>query len=129
MDEYIKREDVIKHLRGACIAKYPLSFSYGIFASADEISKLPNADVTEVVRCKDCKHFQPCFVLTDDGERRPYTEEEIKNGRIVKGDVGINCASRCERFGYWEENKIPVWYNENDFCSYGERKERDGKIY
>jgi hypothetical protein len=45
MDEYIKREDAIKHLRGACIAKYPLSFSYGIFASADEISKLPPADV------------------------------------------------------------------------------------
>ena len=45
MDEYIKREDVIKHLRGACIAKYPLSFSFGIFASADEISKLPSADV------------------------------------------------------------------------------------
>ena len=45
MDEYIKREDVIKHLRGACIAKYPQSFSYGIFASADEISKLPTADV------------------------------------------------------------------------------------
>ena len=45
MDEYIKREDAIKRLRGACIAKYPQSFSYGIFASADEISKLPAADV------------------------------------------------------------------------------------
>lgn len=33
-------------------------------------------------------------------------------------DVGINCGSRCERFGYWEENKIPVWFDENDFCSY-----------
>ena len=81
------------------------------------------ADVVEVVRCKDCKHFQPRFVLTDDGERRPYTEEEIKNGGFVTCGVGINCGSRCERFGYWEENKIPVWYNENDFCSYGERKE------
>lgn len=81
-----------------------------------------NADVVEVVRCKDCKHFQPCFVLTQDGERRPYTEEEIKKGKMVTGDVGINCSSRCERFGYWEENKIPVWYNENDYCSYGERR-------
>lgn len=45
MDEYIKREDAIKHLRGACIAKYPLSFSYGIFASANEIVKMPTADV------------------------------------------------------------------------------------
>lgn len=56
MDEYIKREDVIKHLRGACIAKYPLSFSYGIFASADEISKLPPANVvpkSEIVNILD----------------------------------------------------------------------------
>ena len=81
------------------------------------------ANFVEVVRCKDCKHFQPCFVMTSDGERRPYTEEEIKKGRMVTGDVGINCGSRCERFGYWEENKIPVWYQENDFCSYGERRE------
>lgn len=94
------------------------------FVNADTCDNYKTtADVAEVVRCKDCKHFQPCFVLTDDGERRPYTEEEIKNGRIVTGDFGINCGSRCERFGYWEENKIPVWYNENDFCSYGERKE------
>ena len=71
----------------------------------------------EVVRCKDCKYFQPRFVRTNDGERRPYTEEEIKKGKMVTGDVGINCGSRCERFGYWDENKIPVWYNENDFCS------------
>lgn len=83
----------------------------------------PTADVVEVVRCKDCKHFQPCFVMTADGERRPYTEEEIKKGKMVTGDIGINCGSRCERFGYWEENKIPVWYSENDFCSYGERRE------
>lgn len=82
-------------------------------------------DVVEVVRCKDCKYFQPCFVMTDDGERRPYTEEEIRNGKIVSGDVGINCGSRCERYGYWEENRFPVWYQENDYCSYGERREEN----
>lgn len=73
----------------------------------------------EVVRCKDCIYFQPEFILTNDGERRPYTEQEIKNGKIVSMDVGINCGSRCERFGYWEENRFPVWFGENDFCSYG----------
>ena len=76
----------------------------------------------EVVRCKDCIYFQPEFILTNDGERRPYTEQEIKNGKVVSMDVGINCGSRCERFGYWEENKIPVWFDENDFCSYGKRR-------
>lgn len=89
------------------------------------IRQSPTVDAVEVVRCKDCKYFQPCFVRTADGERRPYTEEEIKRGKMVTGDVGINCGSRCERFGYWEENKIPVWYLENDFCSYGERRKED----
>lgn len=76
---------------------------------------------SEVERCKDCIYFQPDFVL-QNGERRPYTEEEIKNGKIVTGDVGINCGSRCERFDYWEENKIPVWFSENDYCSYFKKK-------
>lgn len=84
---------------------------------------VPAADVVEVVRCKDCIHFQPCFVMTEDGDRRPYTEGEIKKGKMVTGDIGINCGSRCERFGYWEENKIPVWYSEDDFCSYGKRRD------
>ena len=95
----------------------------GFSEAARVIRTMPTADVVEVVRCKDCIHFQPCFVMTADGERRPYTEEEILKGKMVTGDVGINCGSRCERFGYWEENKIPVWYSENDFCSYGERRE------
>lgn len=94
------------------------------YKNTDAVPIKDERDLVEVVRCKDCVHFQPCFVLTNAGERRPYTEEEIRNGRIVKGDVGINCGSRCERFGYWEENKIPVWYQENDFCSYGERREK-----
>lgn len=87
-----------------------------------DMSKIPTADVVEVVRCKDCIWFQPEFVLTPNGERRPYTEEELKNGRNVTMDVGINCGSRCERHGRWEENSIPVWYHEDDFCSYGKRK-------
>lgn len=85
---------------------------------------IPTADVVEVVRCKDCIYFQPDFVLSNDGERRPYTQEEKESGfGYVSIDKGINCGSRCERHGYWEENKIPVWFNENDFCSYGKRKD------
>ena len=114
-----------KALRG--IADASVKYSHGQFCYLNAIERVkdaPAADVVEVVRCRDCIHFQPCFVLTENGERRPYTEEEIKNGKMVTGDVGINCASRCERFGYWDENKIPVWYNETDYCSYGERKEQ-----
>jgi repressor LexA len=85
--------------------------------------KESTADVVPVVRCKDCKHFQPAFVLTNDGELRPYTEEEKQSGfGLVSAEKGINCGSRCERFGCWEQNSIPVWFSENDFCSYGERR-------
>ena len=74
------------------------------------------ADYAPVVRCRDCVYFQPDFVLTNDGERRPYTEEEKQSKLgMVSCEVGINCGSRCERHGYWEENKIPVWFSENDF--------------
>lgn len=86
---------------------------------------MPAADVVEVVRCKDCVYFQPNFVETNNGERRPYTEEE-KNSPLgmVTCDVGVNCGSRCERFDYWEDNRFPEWFQENDFCSYGKRKEQ-----
>lgn len=48
MAEYIEREAAIRMLRGSAVAKYPLSFSSGIFASADELEKLPAADVSTV---------------------------------------------------------------------------------
>lgn len=80
------------------------------------------ADFVEVVRCKKCKWFMPKHVLTDSGERRPYTEEEKKLPLGVTGDKGINCASRCCRYMEWENNSVPVYVQENDFCSYGERR-------
>ena len=84
--------------------------------------KIDNGTLKEVVRCKDCVYFQPEYVEMENKERRPYTEEEIKNGKFVSIEKGINCGSRCERFGYWEKNSYPVWFNENDFCSYGKPK-------
>ena len=84
--------------------------------------KIENGTLKEVVRCKDCVYFQPEYVEMENKKRRPYTEEEIKNGKFVSLEKGINCGSRCERFGYWEKNSYPVWFNENDFCSYGKPK-------
>ena len=84
--------------------------------------KIENGTLKEVVRCKDCVYFQPEFVEMENKERRPYTKEEIKNGKFVTIEKGINCGSRCERFIYWDENQYPVWFNENDFCSYGKPK-------
>lgn len=86
--------------------------------------KIENGTLKKVVRCKDCVYFQPEFVEMENKERRPYTEEEIKNGKFVSIEKGINCGSRCERFNYWDKNLYPVWFNENDFCSYGKLKEQ-----
>ena len=55
------------------------------------IADVPTADVVEVVRCKDCKHF------------RPYDH----------GDFG-----ECRKLGEFPDR--PEMY-EHDFCSYGER--------
>lgn len=48
-DELISRQAAIKLLRGECVAKYPSSFSFGLFAAADELSKLTAVDAVEVV--------------------------------------------------------------------------------
>lgn len=86
--------------------------------------KIENGTLKEVVRCKDCAYFQPEYVEMENKERRPYTEEEIKNGKFVTMEKGINCGSMCERFEYWDKNSYPVWFNENDFCSYGKPKQK-----
>ena len=79
-------------------------------------------EFVQVVRCKDCKWFIPKHILLDDGTRRAYTEEEKKLPLGVDMTVGINCGSRCNRYLSWEKNRIPVYCQENDFCSYGERR-------
>ena len=59
----------------------------------------PTADVVEVVRCKDCKHA---------------TFYSCKNDSCYKGII-------CEyRIGTDDENF---------YCSYGERRTDDGKVY
>lgn len=66
----------------------------GILVAANEIDGLPTADVVEVVRCKDCEHYDKyhnCLI---------HSEEP---------DIGIS--------GHY------VHMEENDFCSYGEKKE------
>lgn len=73
-------------------------------------------------RCEECIYFQCDKVLLSDGTYRDYTEEEIKNGKCVTLDVGINAGSRCMRIWHWERNDIPVWFDKDDYCSYGRKK-------
>ena len=76
---------------------------YRAVASSVEIKAAPTVDAVEVVRCKDCKHSKLPAVLTQKyGEPGTLTCH--------------NWHSPC--------NKRNI--NQDDFCSYGERKDGDG---
>ena len=60
------------------------------------LANFHTVDAVEVVRCRDFKHL----VLTAEGEHNPF-----------------DCV--CD---YWMTDGL----NDNDFCSYGERKDGDG---
>ena len=53
MNEYIERNAFLEHIVGVTDGwRKPFGACY-----EDEIKKFPSADVVEVVRCKDCKHY------------------------------------------------------------------------
>lgn len=92
--------------------------------------RFTTADVTEVVRCKDCKFFQDRYVIVLlDGSKRPYKKGED----IVPLSGGINVGSYCKRIDYAivhgyrngepSVDETRLWTNPDDFCSYGERKD------
>ena len=62
MDDYIKRSDALNALPGAwnCPIKCDTCVDHDaceIGLAYDTVLSVPAADVAEVVRCKDCKHW------------------------------------------------------------------------
>lgn len=90
MAEYIDRNELKKMVRFS---------GHGMYYDAYEVQEMPNADVVEVVRCKDCKHSELLF-FADNGTTRI---------------VHYKCGSHLS-MGMAQE------VDENDFCSYGERR-------
>ncbi len=89
--EYIDREK----------AKQLLHIEYA-YAAEQLLDEVPAADVVEVVRCKDCKHYRNhpnglCYLHTEPKE----------NARGHSGNA--------------------VCVEPDDFCSYGERKDGGAK--
>lgn len=84
--EYIERTAAIRLLRGNCIRKYPLTFSMGLVAGADEISQLPAADVVEV--------------------RHGRWERVIPTKSAAKWSTKVSC-SQCHGQGYERYNYCP----------------------
>lgn len=88
----------------------------------------PKPEMVAVVRCKECVYWTPRHVKMNDGTIRFYETNE----GIVTIEKGINVGSYCKRFddvtvhGYRDGEpcigKTKAWCNQDDFCSYGERK-------
>lgn len=93
-----------------------------------EAVKTIEKNTVPVVRCEDCVHWMPKHVKMNDGTIRFYETNE----GIVTIEKGINVGSYCKRFddvtvhGYRDGepciDKTKAWCNQDDFCSYGERK-------
>ena len=84
----------------------PKAYAYlrGGEAIIEDLTKFPAADVVEVVRCRECKYW---------GD---------EDGKLQRSD-GLLFA-RCIIHNYLLDGRHTGWCpTENDFCSYGERKE------
>ena len=98
-EEYIKRESAIEAIENDC--------SELVYYTKEDaiqcVRAIPAADVTEVVRCRECK----------------YWGDEA--GELQRSD-GVLFA-RCKVHNYLLDGRHTGWCpTENDFCSYGERK-------
>jgi len=106
--------------------KPPKYFYFRVKTGIDriELEDASDADVVEVVRCKDCIYWQKPQVKLHDGTYRDYEPEEYDNGSMVGGvelSVGINVGSFCAKYDKWHGNSIHQFMGENDFCSKGEK--------
>ena len=97
MSDYIKRKDAytIANDIAMMYATEDTRREYGVADSiTQEILRLPSADVVEVVRCKDCEHFE---AINNDDHGWCKMISDLPCGISVRYD--------------------------DDYCSYGERRE------
>lgn len=89
-----------------------------------EIADAPTVDAAPVVRCKDCKWYDPAHIRLNNGERGEYKDYSKNDlfGLFVTTDIGINIGGRCMGTVYIEN----LFRKPEDFCSRGERKDGDG---
>lgn len=90
----------------------------------------PTIDAVPVVRCKDCKWYEPPHILHDDG-----TKTYVDDGSpYVPASVGINVGGKCmntlreyclnhDREDPNDYEHLVKFRERMDFCSDGERKD------
>lgn len=102
MSEYIERGALIEKRHKVCEydeAGFCMTYQA---VPVEEIQQAPAADVVEVVRCGECKRYH---------EETGYCD---KNSHFIDSE-GMSCSPA-------ESPNWTIW-DENDFCSYGERKD------
>ena len=85
-----------------------LKSTYRYFQIAGDISEAPTIDAVSVVRCRDCEHWKRCSVTMPDG------------GKANWGFCEINLDP---------DSDIDKTTAENDFCSFGKRKDNENGLY
>lgn len=94
----------------------------GNFIELSNLKKAPTIDAEPVVRCKDCIYWQDRKVHMKNGEYRDYLPDE---DMFVSIDKGINVGSHCTLHGYENMSGSWFWAQANDFCSRGEKKDKE----
>ena len=90
-----------------------------------------DAPSIDIVRCKECRWYDPPHILHKDGTRTDVDE----GSPWVTVDVGINCGGQCihhiglktycvnhDRENPDDNESIVIFRSPDDFCSYGERE-------
>ena len=110
MARYIDAEELLNKRPFTVSGAKPSEYAEGFFDCVDEaketINNAPSADVAEVVRCKDCKHY-----------RRYGRTSLVYEGKNIK------CGWCYLRAKTDEEHRMLPF----DFCSYGERKDTESE--
>ena len=86
---YIEKEKAQVFLRTECLAKYPASFANGLLAAADQLNKLPTADVapkSEVAR-EIVEEIERYLRLNEDIAIKCKRENGEKNEEYWKGKL------------------------------------------
>lgn len=134
--DLISRADAIEAVKNTILKRFNLADWYGEMLNCGVeiegiINSLPSASV-EVVRCKDCRWYDPPHIQYRDGTRKDVEE----NYPHVTVDVGINVGGRCvhhpgiktyclshDRENPEDYEDIVIFRNPDDYCSCGERRE------
>jgi hypothetical protein len=80
MAEYIDRAVCLSILRAKANMAVLMGAAPYFEKAAQMLEKLPAADVAEVVRCKDCKHYDlgVCLKIYSDGNAHPEAWQSRK---------------------------------------------------